>query len=260
VSRSTDSGGLGFGFKWDMGWMNDTLRYFGADPAYRRWHHGELTFRMVYAFDENFVLPLSHDEVVHGKGSLLARQPGDRWQQFAGLRLLFGYQYGLPGKKLVFMGSELGMDAEWNHESELPWGLLQQPENAGLAAWVTALNRLYRAEPSLHRSDTVPQGFSWLISDDAENGVIAFRRHAPGHRPVVVVCNLTPVPRHDYRVGVPDAGSWVELANSDDLAFGGSGVGNGTVETEAEASHGWSASLSITVPPLAACFLANADL
>ena len=153
VTHPTDGGGLGFGFKWDMGWMNDTLEYFRRDPVHRRWHHGELTFRTVYAFHESFVLPLSHDEVVHGKGSLLARQPGDRWQQFAGLRLLFGYQYGQPGKKLIFMGSEFGMPQEWNHESELPWGLLQIPEHSAVLDWVAALNDLYRNEPALHRCD-----------------------------------------------------------------------------------------------------------
>ncbi len=256
VSKPTDGGGLGFGFKWDMGWMNDTLDYFGEDPVHRRHHHGQLTFRMIYAFDENFVLPLSHDEVVHGKGSLLSRQPGDRWQQLAGLRLLYGYQYGLPGKKLLFMGDELAMEDEWNHEQELPWGLLAEAGHAGVAAWVGRLNELYRAEPALHRVDSDPAGFSWLIGDDADNSVLAFLRHAPGERSVLVVGNFTPVPRSAYRIGVPHAGTWVELANGDDPAFGGSGLLNGSVETDDVTAHGHETSLTITVPPLAVCFLA----
>ena len=192
VTQPTDGGGLGFGLKWDMGWMNDTLSYIGEEPIHRRWHHNELTFRMVYAFNEHFMLPLSHDEVVHGKGSLLERQPGDRWQKFAGLRLLFGYQYGIPGKKLMFMGSEFGDPYEWDHERELPWGLLQHPEHSGVLDWVGALNRVYRSEPSLHRVDASPSGFTWIIGDDAENSVLAFMRHAPGERSVLVVCNFTP--------------------------------------------------------------------
>ena len=259
VSQPTDSGGLGFGFKWDMGWMNDTLRYLGHDPVHRRHHHDELTFRMVYAFDENFVLPLSHDEVVHGKGSLLGRQPGDEWQRLAGLRLLFGYQFGMPGKKLLFMGSELAMADEWNHEQELPWGLLADSANAGVADWVTTLNELYRTEPALHRGDADPAGFRWLIGDDADNSIVAFLRHAPGARPVLLIANFTPVPRHDYRVGVPTSGRWLELANSDDEAYGGSGVVDGALDTEPTAAHGHSRSLVVSVPPLAAVFLAPAD-
>ena len=259
VSQPTDVGGLGFGFKWDMGWMNDTLRYFSEDPVHRRWHHDQLTFRMVYAFDENFVLPLSHDEVVHGKGSLLSRMPGDPWQQRAGLRLLYGYQYGLPGKKLLFMGAELAADHEWDHEQELPWGLLGDPGHAGVAAWVAELNDLLRTEPALHRGDCDPSGFSWVIGDDAENSVVAFLRHADGHRPVLVVCNLTPVPRPDYRVGVPTAGPWVELTTSDDAAFGGSGVVNGSRPADEIAAHGRPNSLSLTLPPLGVCLLAPED-
>jgi 1,4-alpha-glucan branching enzyme len=258
VTRPTDDGGLGFGFKWDMGWMNDTLEYIQRDPVHRHWHHGELTFRMVYAFSENFVLPLSHDEVVHGKGSLLARQPGDRWQQLAGLRLLYGYQYGSPGKKLLFMGSELAMDEEWQHEQELPWGLLRQPENRAMLAWVAALNGAYRGEPALHRIDNTPDGFSWIVGDDDRNAVLAFLRTDAADavtRPVLVVCNFTAVPRWDYRVGVPLAGQWDELLNSDDKHFGGSGVGNGALATTDEPAHGYEVSLQVTVPPLAAVFL-----
>ena len=183
VTHPTDGGGLGFGFKWDMGWMNDTLEYFRRDPVHRRWHLGELTFRTVYAFNESFVLPLSHDEVVHGKGSLLSRQPGDRWHQFAGLRLLFGYQYGQPGKKLMFMGSELGMPDEWNHERELPWGLLQYPEHSAILDWVSALNQLYHDEPALHRGDNSADGFRWVVGNDDANSVLAFVRLATGLPP-----------------------------------------------------------------------------
>ncbi len=256
VTQPTDGGGLGFGLKWDMGWMNDTLGYISEDPIHRRWHHNELTFRMVYAFNEHFMLPLSHDEVVHGKGSLLDRQPGDRWQQFAGLRLLFGYQYGIPGKKLMFMGSEFGDPYEWDHERELPWGLLQHSGHSGVLDWVGALNRVYRSEPSLHRVDASPSGFSWIIGDDAENSVVAFMRHAPGERSVLVVCNFTPVPRHDYRIGIPRAGTWLEMLNSDDLAYGGSGLLNRAVGAQDEASHGYDHSITVTVPPLAMCLFA----
>ncbi len=259
VSHPTDAGGLGFGFKWDMGWMNDTLRYIGRDPVHRRWHHDDLTFRMVYAFDENYVLPLSHDEVVHGKGSLLSRQPGDRWQQLAGLRLLYGYQYGLPGKKLLFMGSELAPEHEWNHEEELPWRLLADDTHAGVFDWVARLNAVYRAEPALHRVDSRPDGFGWVVGDDEDNSVLAFLRHAPGARSVLVACNFTPVARHDYRVGVPAPGRWIELANSDDARFGGSGAVNVDTATGADAAHGHQQSLSLTLPPLAACFLALDD-
>jgi 1,4-alpha-glucan branching enzyme len=256
VTHPTDGGGLGFGYKWDMGWMNDTLEYFRRESVHRRWHHGELTFRTVYAFHESFVLPLSHDEVVHGKGSLLSRQPGDRWQQFAGLRLLFGYQYGQPGKKLIFMGSEFGMPQEWNHERELPWDLLQFPEHSAVLDWVAALNILYRNEPSLHRCDGSADGFRWVVGNDDANSVIAFLRLATGHRPVLVVCNFTAVPRNGYRIGVPVAGRWTTLLNGDDQQFGGGGIGSAVAETEAVAAHGHDVSLLIDVPPLAVCFLA----
>ena len=258
VTRPTDGGGLGFGFKWDMGWMNDTLEYFRRDPVHRRWHLGDLTFRTVYAFNESFVMPLSHDEVVHGKGSLLARQPGDRWQQFAGLRQLFGYQYGPPGKKLMFMGSELGMPDEWNHERELPWGLLQYPEHSGILDWVSALNQLYHDEPALHRGDNSADGFRWIVGNDDANSVLAFVRLATGCRPVLVVCNLTAVPRTSYRIGVPVAGGWSMLLNGDDQRFGGGGMGNDRVETYDVAAHGHDVSLAIDIPPLATCFLAPA--
>ncbi len=261
VSRPTDGGGLGFGFKWDMGWMNDTLRFFSHEPVHRRFHHGELTFRMVYAFDENFVLPLSHDEVVHGKGSLFDRMPGDTWQKLAGLRSLFGYQWGLPGKKLLFMGGELATTGDWNHEQELPWGLLAEPPHMGVCDWVGRLNHLLRSEPGLHRDDASADGFSWVVGDDAANGVLAFLRHAPDARPVLVVVSLTPVPRPDYRIGVPVPGEWEVLASSDDAVFGGSGIvvgegGTGAIWCAAEPSHGHDQSISVTVPPLSAVFLA----
>ncbi len=257
VSRPADDGGLGFGYKWDMGWMNDTLGYIDRDPVHRRWHHNDLTFRMIYAFNENFVLPLSHDEVVHGKGSLLSRQPGDRWRQFAGLRLLYGYQYGMPGKKLLFMGSELAMDGEWHHEQELPWGLLEFEPHRGVFDWVAHLNRLYREEPALHLADCGPEGFQWIIADDSDNSVVAFlRRSGHHHRPILAVCNFTPVPRHHYRIGVPLDGPWIELANSDAKEYGGSGVVNPPIKAVADPVHGQPYSISITVPPLATCILA----
>ncbi|MDH3303045.1 MAG: 1,4-alpha-glucan branching protein GlgB [Acidimicrobiia bacterium] len=262
VSRSTDGGGLGFGFKWDMGWMNDTLGYIGRDPVHRKFHHNELTFRMHYAFSENYVLPLSHDEVVHGKGSLVKRQPGDRWQKMAGLRLLFGYQYGLPGKKLLFMGAEFGVDSEWSHEHELPWHLLQYAEHEGMLDWVSTLNRLHRDEPALHELDCEPAGFEWLVGDDSENSVLAFTRWPSAEeptatdRPIVAIYNFTPVPRTDYLLGLPLAGAWTELANSDATGFGGSGVTNGTLKTETTGAHGQEQSIRLTVPPLGAVFLA----
>ena len=257
VSRPTDHGGLGFGFKWDMGWMHDTLRYLARDPIYRSHHHGELTFRSAYAFSENFILPLSHDEVVHGKGSLYAKQWGDDWQKRAGLRLLYGYQFALPGKKLLFMGAEFGVPAEWDHESELPWGLVDEPGHAGIRRFVRDLNRLYRLEPAMHDLDTDPRGFAWIEPDDGRHSVLAFQRRARDGRPVVAVCNLTPAPRHDYRVGVPVRGGWEELLNSDATVYGGSGVGNlGRVIADDVPWHGHEHSVSLSLPPLSVIFLA----
>jgi 1,4-alpha-glucan branching enzyme len=259
VSRPTDVGGLGFGFKWDMGWMHDTLRYLARDPIYRSHHHGELTFRSLYAFSENFVLPLSHDEVVHGKGSLLQRQFGDRWQQLASLRLLYGYQYALPGKKLLFMGAELGQEREWNHDHEIEWHLLDRPGHAGLLRWVSDLNATYRGEPSLHLHDNDSSGFSWIEADDARHSVLAFVRQGAAQRPVLVVANLTPVPRHDYRVGVPVRGGWTEILNSDAHHYGGTGVGNfGRVVADYVPWHGHEYSVALTLPPLGVLFLAPA--
>jgi 1,4-alpha-glucan branching enzyme len=255
VSRPVHLGGLGFGLKWDMGWMHDTLDYLSHDPIHRRYHHGEITFRALYAFDENFVLPLSHDEVVHGKGSLLAKMPGDAWQQLANLRLLFGYQYGLPGKKMLFMGAELATYAEWDHERPLDWGLLGVPGHAGVARWVADLNRLYRERPALHELDTEPGGFEWVLSDEAEISLLGFVRRSTG-APVLFVCNFTPVPRHNVLVGVPTGGRWRELLNSDAVEYGGSGVGNyGYVTAQPVPSHGQPRVLNLTVPPLGCLFL-----
>ncbi|MCX7843798.1 MAG: 1,4-alpha-glucan branching protein GlgB [Candidatus Bipolaricaulota bacterium] len=257
VSRPTYGGGLGFGFKWDMGWMHDTLTYFQLDPIHRKYHHGKLTFRGLYAWTENFVLPLSHDEVVHGKGSLLGKMPGDPWQKLANLRLLLGYMYAVPGKKLLFMGGEFGQEREWSHEGELDWWLLSRPEHAGLQLWVKDLNRVYREEPALHELDCEPQGFQWVIADDADSGVLAFLRKAQDpRRCVLVAAHFTPVVRPGYRVGVPFPGFWEEVLNSDAREYGGSGVGNlGGVWAEAVPAQGFPWSLPLTLPPLAVLFL-----
>jgi 1,4-alpha-glucan branching enzyme len=259
VSRPTDMGGLGFGLKWDMGWMHDTLEYFERDPVYRRYAQDGLTFRTVYAFTENFTLPLSHDEVVHGKGSLMAKMPGDRWQQLANLRSLLGYQYGQPGKKLLFMGDDMAAEMEWDHDSFLPWELLDRPDHEGVRRWVETLNRLVRSEPALHQLDFEPAGFEWVDAADAAASVLSFLRHPrrPGAgRDVLVVANLTPVPRQGYSVGVPRGGHWEELANSDAEAYGGSGWGNfGGLDAEPVAMHGRPYSLPLVLPPLSVVFL-----
>jgi 1,4-alpha-glucan branching enzyme len=256
VSRPTYVGGLGFGAKWDMGWMHDTLQYFSHDPIHRAYHHHELTFRMVYAFHENFVLPLSHDEVVHGKGSLLGKMPGDVWQKFANLRLLYGYMYAQPGKKMLFMGGEFGQWREWNHDAELDWDLLADPRHLALSRWVADLNRLYAEQPALHRLDHRPDGFEWVDANDSAASTLSFLRRS-GHagEEVLAAFNFTPVVRQDFRVGVPRGGFWRELLNSDAEAYGGSGMGNlGGVEAEPVAWHGRPYSLTITLPPLCALF------
>jgi 1,4-alpha-glucan branching enzyme len=257
VSRPTYLGGLGFGLKWDMGWMHDTLRYLARDPIHRRFHHNELLFRMQYAFSENYVLPLSHDEVVHGKGSLLNRMPGDEWQKFANLRLLFGYMYAQPGKKLLFMGGEIGQRREWQHDSSLDWHLLDCPEHRGVQDWVRDLNRLYRAEPALHELDCQPTGFEWVDCNDSEESIISFlRRGQAADARLLVVCNFTPVSRLGYQVGVPGPGIWREVLNSDAAEYGGSGVGNlGQVEAAEAPCHGRPWSVTISVPPLGVVFL-----
>ena len=261
VSRPTYLGGLGFGMKWNMGWMHDTLNYFREDPIHRRWHHGELTFSLAYAFNENYILPLSHDEVVHGKGSLLEKMPGDEWRQFANLRLLYGHLWGHPGKKLLFMGGEFGQRREWNHDSELDWWLLGSNHNRhdGLQRWVEDLNRLYRAEPALYASDFDAAGFEWVDGADSECSVLTYLRKSGGGEVLLVAANFTPVPRENYLVGVPKAGRWREVLNSDATLYGGSGVGNrGGVDSVPVAAHGRFQSLNLTLPPLGVVFLKHA--
>ena len=255
VSRPVEWGGLGFGYKWDMGWMHDTLSYMGDEPVHRKWHHGELTFRSVYAFTENFVLPLSHDEVVHSKGSLLTKMPGDDWQRRANVRLLYGYQYGLPGKKLLFMGSELADSREWDHDEGLRWDLLEDDGHSGVRRWVRDLNELYRSEPALHELDADPAGFEWVQHDEAEISVLSFLRRSSDGRLALVVCNFTPVPRDNLLVGVPAGGFWRERLNSDAIEYGGSGVGNlGGLHAQPVPSHGWACTLTMVVPPLGCVF------
>jgi 1,4-alpha-glucan branching enzyme len=253
VSRPTWLGGLGFGFKWDMGWMHDTLGYLRHDPVHRRFHHGSLTFRGIYAFHENFVLPLSHDEVVYGKGSLLGKMPGDEWQRFANLRALLGYMWSCPGKKLLFMGGEFGQAREWSHERSLDWHLLEHAPHRGLQRFVRDLNTTYRAERALHELDCEAAGFAWIDCHDSEQSTLSFlRRSRDGREAVAVACNFTPVPRANFRLGVPWAGEWREILNSDATLYGGSGQGNlGGVRATPVAAHGHPLSLVITLPPLA---------
>jgi 1,4-alpha-glucan branching enzyme len=256
VSRPTDVGGLGFGFKWNMGWMHDTLGYFGRDPIHRSHHHNELTFSLLYAFSENFILPLSHDEVVHGKGSLLARMPGDRWQRFANLRAMYGYMWAHPGKKLLFMGQEFAQEAEWSHDRSLDWHLLADRGHAGVMSLVRELNAAYRSLPALWQRDFDGGGFSWLEANDAASNVFAFvRRGDDDGISVVCVCNLSPIVRPRYRVGLPLGGAWAERINTDDRAFGGSGVGNRAVTAEPQPWHGQPQSAELTLPPLAVLWL-----
>jgi 1,4-alpha-glucan branching enzyme len=261
VSRPTDMDGLGFGMKWNMGWMHDSLAYMMQDPVHRRHHHHELTFSMIYAFNENFVLPLSHDEVVHGKRSLLNRMPGDAWQQFANLRAYFGFMWGHPGKKLLFMGAEFGQRREWTHDGELEWWVAALQDHAGLQRFVAQLNRVYRETPALYQLDFSAAGFEWVAADDAQHSVFAFLRkpRSEGGRegaPVLVVSNMTPVPRANYLLGVPVAGYWRELVNSDATEFGGAGWGNlGGVEAAPVPAHGRTHSLCLTLPPLSTLML-----
>ena len=255
VSRPLYLGGLGFGMKWDMGWMHDTLQYFSRDPMFRAYHHNELTFRMVYAFTENFMLPLSHDEVVHGKGSMIRKMPGDQWQQFANLRVLYAYMFTQPGKKLLFMGGEFGQWSEWNHDSGLEWNLIDFHTHGGLQNLVADLNRLYRQEPALHEFDCDPAGFDWVDANDSVHSVLTFLRKSSGGDTVLVACNFTPEPRHGYRVGVPAPGRWDEILNTDAERYGGTGQGNlGGVDTGplAVPYHGRPHSIDIVIPPLGA--------
>jgi 1,4-alpha-glucan branching enzyme len=253
VSRPIYSGGLGFGYKWDMGWMHDTLEYLSKDPVFRKFHHNHLTFRMLYAYSENYVLPLSHDEVVHGKGSLLGKMPGDDWQKFANLRLLFGNMYTQPAKKLLFMGGEIGQWSEWQHDHSVDWQLLLADAHAGIQRWVIDLNNYYRQQPALFERDLDTAGFEWIDVHDVDAGTLSFLRWSDeGESVVAVVCNFTPVPRHAYRVGVPRGGQWREALNSDAEVYGGSGQGNfGGLETSPIEAHGRSQSLEMTLPPLA---------
>jgi 1,4-alpha-glucan branching enzyme len=251
VSRPTYLGGLGFGFKWNMGWMHDILRYMATDPIHRKHHQNQITFSLMYAFSENFLLPLSHDEVVHGKGSMVGRMPGDEWQKFANLRTLYGYMFTHPGKKLLFMGNEIGQWREWNVDASLDWHLLEYPLHRGLQHWVRDLNALLREGPA-HELDFDAAGFEWIDCSDTENSVIAFLRFGrEADRPLLVVCNFTPVVRHDYRIGVPDGDFWHERLNSDARIYGGGGRGNlGGATAAPVASHGRGHSLSLTLPPL----------
>ncbi len=257
VTGPVHEGGLGFDHKWNMGWMHDTLAYFALDPVHRRWHHNKLSFALMYAWSEDYCLALSHDEVVHGKGSLLAKMSGDRWQQLANLRALCAWMYAHPGKKLLFMGTELAQPTEWDHDSELPWHLLNDPAHAGMQRLVGDLNHAYRAQPALHARDTDPHSFQWLVVDDADHSVLAFARY--GHRledTVVVVANFTPMVRHGHRIGLPHGGAWRECLNTDSAHYGGSNVGNhGRVRTEAIPVHGQPWSANLTLPPLAVVWL-----
>ena len=257
VSRPTYAGGLGFHYKWNMGWMHDTLSYMARDPIHRPYHHGELTFGLIYAFNENFVLPLSHDEVVHGKGSLLGKMPGDRWQQFANLRAYYGFMFGHPGKKLMFMGGEFAQDREWSHERSLDWHLLGDASHAGVQRLVRDLNRLYRASPALHSQDFSGAGFEWIDHDDARRSLLSFVRKGRDGQMMLVVCNFAPVVHHGFRLGVPAPGQWLERLNSDSAYYGGSNVGTPLAAATAEAvpSHGRAHSVLLTLPPLATVFL-----
>ncbi len=261
VTQPVSEHGLGFSYKWNMGWMHDTLQYIERDPVHRAYHHDDITFGLLYAFSEKFILPLSHDEVVYGKHSLIGKMPGDRWQKFANLRAYYGFMWAHPGKKLLFMGAEIAQWQEWNHDAELAWDLLGDADHAGVQRLVRDLNRVYRAEPALHARDAEGSGFRWLIGDDRANSVFAFLRVGPeGANPVLVVCNMTPTPRYHYRVGVPRGGLWREIANTDSAFYGGSNLGNdGAVETVEGPAHGEPQSLALTLPPLATILLRPQD-
>jgi 1,4-alpha-glucan branching enzyme len=259
VSRPTSQGGLGFGYKWNMGWMHDTLDYMGEDPVHRKWHHDKMTFGLLYAYSENFVLPLSHDEVVHGKGTILGRMPGDEWQKFANVRAYYGFMWGHPGKKLLFMGQEFAQGAEWNHDRSLDWHQLEIHWHEGVRRLVRDLNRLYRDLSALHQRDCDRSGFEWVEANDAENSVFSWLRlGAEKAPPVLVVCNMTPVPRNGHRLGLPAGGSWRECLNTDAQVYGGSGMGNmGAVAAEPTPFHGRPYSANFTLPPLSTLYFIN---
>jgi len=261
VSRPSYVGGLGFGMKWNMGWMHDTLDYFSNDPIFRKYRHSQLTFSIWYAFSENFILPLSHDEVVHGKGSLFGKMSGDEWQKYANLRLLYGYMYGHPGKKLLFMGGEIAQWKEWNHEESLEWHVLEYPYHRGVQRWVRDLNNLYKTEPALYELDFSNEGFQWIDFHNWEQSIISFIRKGAGNDALIlVICNMTPVPRYNYRVGVPKGGFWKEILNSDAPVYGGSGIGNaGGLEASPVPIHSRLHSLSLTIPPLGILFFRYED-
>jgi len=256
VSRPISSGGLGFSYKWNMGWMHDTLNYISKDPIHRQYHHHDMTFGLLYAFSENFILPLSHDEVVYGKRSLIGKSPGDRWQRFANLRAYYGFMWGHPGKKLLFMGGEFAQEREWSHDRELDWPSLQEPMHAGVQRLIRDLNRLHASEPALHQRDCEPAGFQWTVGDDRANSVFSFLRYAANNPPILVVSNMTPVPRYGYRIGVPLDGTWREIFNSDSEFYGGSNIGNQSqVLAQGFATHGQPYSVEIVLPPLATIYL-----
>ncbi|QMU58423.1 MAG: 1,4-alpha-glucan branching protein GlgB [Boseongicola sp.] len=257
VSRPVDAGGLGFGYKWSMGWMNDTLEYVKKDPVHRKYHHDQMTFGLHYAFSENFVLPISHDEVVHGKGSMLGKMPGDRWEKFANLRAYYGFMWGHPGKKLLFMGQEFAQSAEWNHDAELDWACLGDDQHGGMQRLVRDLNTLYRGEPALHLKDCEPDGFDWIEAGAAEDSTFVWvRRGGADDAPVAVICNFTPIERVDWQCGLPEAGRWSEVLNTDAAIYGGGNRGNyGEVVTDTEGWHGQPVSAKVTIPPLSVIFL-----
>jgi 1,4-alpha-glucan branching enzyme len=260
VTGAPEEDGLGFSLKWNMGWMNDTLSYMKLDPVYRRYHHDKMTFGMIYQYSENFVLPLSHDEVVHGKCSLLGKMPGDAWQKFANLRAYYGYMWGYPGKKLLFMGNEFAQGREWNYEESLDWFLLDENHGGlwhkGVLQLVKDLNGIYQKNAPLFELDGEPEGFDWLVVDDAENSVFAFERKSSDGERIIVISNFTPVPREGYRIGVNAAGEYEEILNTDSMYYQGSNVGNfGSVTSEAITSHGRNNSISVTIPPLATIYL-----
>jgi 1,4-alpha-glucan branching enzyme len=257
VSRPTDMGGLGFGMKWNMGWMHDSLKYMSMDPLFRKYHHDKLTFSVWYAFTENFMLPLSHDEVVHGKGALIGKMPGDEWQSTANLKIMYGYMYGHPGKKLLFMGCEFAQWKEWDHDESIEWHVADLEFHAGVKNWVRDLNHLYRNELALHELDFSKEGFSWIDFQDWEQSIISFiRKSETTDETILVVCNFTNVPRYDYRVAVPHGGYWREILNSDSKMYAGSDCGNsGGAEASPEHAEGRDFSLSLTLPPLGILFL-----
>lgn len=254
VTRPVHTGGLGFGLKWMMGWMNDTLEYFAHDPVHRKYHQGDISRSLTYAFSEQYVLPLSHDEVVHGKQALIRKMPGDEWQQFANLRLLYTYMYTHPGQKLLFMGGEFGQTAEWNVDESLQWHLLEFEPHQGIQKLIQSLNRIYKKHPALYELNYVPAGFKWIDYSDGENSVLAYIRRSKNEQ-LVIVLNFSPIVRQDYRIGVPDFGTYKEIFNSDDKAFWGSGVGNSPVKSENIPSHGLQYSIRLALPPLAGIIL-----